>query len=386
MIRTLHILTSLHRRGAETFAVQMIDRLDRARFSPHIWPTRSAHSDEALVPARTPVLSNGVDALPLALWDLQRVLRTVRPHLIQCHGGRALKYAMALKPIFRPHAYVYNKILSIHPHLDGAARRLPYRFLFEQVDAIVAVGEELRREVEETFHPRRPRVVAINNGRDVRPFLSVTPEVVAARRRELGLDPADVCLMQIGIAWEKDPQVSLNVFAELASRFRELRLVFVGEGPLLDDLRRESVTRGLADRVRVLGVRRDVPALLAAADIVLMPSITEGLPGVLIEAGMAGRPAVAYEIGSVRDVLDDGRTGYVVPRGNPAALSAQVARLVRYPALRERMGLAAMMRCRRDFDIAFSVRKYEALFSELVSAGGARLSISREAVTAWLGS
>ncbi len=373
-IRTLHLLTSLHRRGAETFAVQMIDRLDRERFSPHIWPARPAGPD-GLVPERTPVLRGGADSTPRALRGLVRSLRTVRPHLVQCHGGAALKLAVAAKPFWRPRAYVYNKILSIHPHLDHPVKRSLFAFLIEQVDAIVGVGEEIRREVEVTFHPRRARLVTIRNGRDVRPFLAVTPAVAAETRRALGLAAGDICLMQVGIAWEKDPLVSLRAFAELAPAHPELRLVFVGEGPLQGELAREAAARGLGGRVHVLGVRRDVPALLSAADVLVLPSITEGLPGVLIEAGMAGCAAVAYDTGSVRDVLIEGVTGYIVPLGDTTALTARLREVVRDGALRRQMGREAMARCRGEFDIEASVRKYESLFAELVGESAEARSI-----------
>lgn len=372
-IRTLHILTSLNRRGAETFAVQMIDRLSRDRFSPAIWTTKPAHSQDALVPERTPLLSDGaVVPSPLiqarSFLDLIRVLKTVQPHLVQCHGGRALKYALAASPFWRPAATVYNKILSIHPHLDHPARRVLYGYLFERVDAIVAVGEQVRRELKDEFRLRRPRLVTISNGRDVGPFARVAPEDVLEVRRALGLQPEDVCLMAVGsLAWEKDPHFALRLLAEILPAHPTLRLVFVGEGPLEEALGKQAVTLAVDERVRFLGVRHDVPRLLFAADIVILPSITEGLPGVLIEAGMAGRPAVAYGVGAVADVLVDGVTGFVVTPGDAATFQQRVRQLIRDSHLRQTMGQEALTRCRRDFDIEASVRKYEALFSELVA-------------------
>lgn len=368
MIRTLHILTSLHRRGAETFAVQMIDRLERNRFSPQIWATRPSDTAYPLVPEHTAVVSNGAESPAQAVGNLLRALQSIRPHVVQCHGGAALSYAMATKPFWRPEAYVYNKIGSIHPHLDHQLKRRIAALLFEQVDAIVAVGEEIRREIEETFHPRRPRLVTIRNGRDVRPFLANTAEVTTQQRRELRLSSNDICVMQVGITQDKDPQTTLRVFAGLASAYPHLHLAFIGESPLVGELSQESATRGVADRTHMLGVRRDVPALLSAADLVVMPSICEGLPGVLIEAGMAGRAAVAYDVGSVRDVLLDGVTGFIVPRGNLTGLAERVERLIRDRALREHMGRQALVRCRRDFEIEASVRQYETLFAELVGA------------------
>lgn len=369
-IRTLHIMTSLDRRGAETFAVQVIDRLDRERFSPGIWTTRSAAPENALVPQHTPVFSthdHGHAPSARALRELVHTLRLVRPHLVQCHGGIALTYATAVKLFYKAPAYVYTKISSIHPALDSALRRRIYGILFNQVDAIVAGGEEVRREVEEEFHPRRPRLLTISNGRDVQPFLNVSPELVRQTRQELGLATDDVCLMAVGgLVKVKDPEFVLRLYADLLSSVPTLRLVFVGSGPMEPDLRRQASTLRIDNQVRFLGVRSDVPRLMFAADILVLPSISEGLPGVLIEAGMAGRPAVAFKVGAVTDVLDDGVTGYVVMPRDQDTFRDRVARLARDPALRATMGEEAMRRCRRDFDVQASIARYEHLFTELV--------------------
>lgn len=378
-VRTLHILTSLDRGGAETFAVQMIDRLDRDRFAPAIWTTRPPATGYPLEPLRTSVLSShdsgsGHDGgTARSLRELLSVLRRVKPHLVQCHGGRALKHAMAVKPLWRAPAYVYNKILSIHPALDSPVKRFLYSFLFEQVDAIVAVGEQVRREVEDAFHPRRPVLLTISNGRDVVPFRSVSPEATEQARRELGLGPGEVCLMFVGrLAWEKDPQSLLRLCADLAPIYPAHKFVLVGGGPLEPDLKQEAVRLGITDRVRFTGVRRDVPTLMSAADLVLLPSVTEGLPGVLIEAGMAGRPAVAYRIAAVEDVLIDGVTGFVVSPGDTEMFKQRVLHLMRHPELRSEMGDQARRRCRRDFDIEASVKRYEDLFHTLVDGARSR--------------
>jgi glycosyltransferase involved in cell wall biosynthesis len=120
--------------------------------------------------------------------------------------------------------------------------------------------------------------------------------------------------------------------------------------------------------VRFAGLRDDVPHLLSAADVFLLPSATEGLPGVLIEAGMAGVPAVSFGVGSVEDILKDGKTGFVVPAGNRQEFTQSTARLLRDGTLRGQMGREAMTLCRRDFDIRRSVKRHEALFIELVDA------------------
>lgn len=369
-IRTLHILDSMDRRGAETFAVQMIDRLDRSRFAPHIWTTRPTASQNPLTPARTPVLSrHGPGRWPTvrSMMELVGVIRTVRPQIIQCHGARPLKYAVAVKPLGRSPAYVYNKILSIHPVLDHPVKRILYRIFFEQVDAVVAVGEQIRREVETAFRPRRPRLLTINNGRSVGVFASVTAAEREERRREMALTSDRVCLMAVGnLSWEKDPHYLVQLCAELITDHRVM-LIFVGYGPMEAGLRADVERLRLSQHVRFLGVRSDIPQLLAAADILLLPSAVEGLPGTLIEAGMAGRPAVAFRVGAVDDVLVDGVTGFTVPFRDTDLFRRRTVELISDAETRVRMGAAAMVRCRTEFDIERSVKQYEALFIDLVA-------------------
>jgi len=172
------------------------------------------------------------------------------------------------------------------------------------------------------------------------------------------------------LSWEKAPQMLVRLFSRLVTEHPRLKLFFVGEGPLETELRAEVTRRGLGESVRLLGRRHDVPRLLAGADIFLLPSVTEGLPGVLIEAGMAGRPAVAFNVGAVEEVLTDGETGFVVPPADLEVFGARVLRLARDPELRGRMGGEALLRCRRDFDIRRSVARHEALFQGLMAAAG----------------
>jgi glycosyltransferase involved in cell wall biosynthesis len=175
--------------------------------------------------------------------------------------------------------------------------------------------------------------------------------------------------MTVGsLSWEKDPGILLDLLARLLPVYPRLRLVYVGEGPMERELREKAARAGLDAFVRFAGLRSDVPQLLAGADVFALPSVTEGLPGVLIEAGMSGIPAVAFGVGSVDDILKDGQTGLVVPPRNVDAFVRATARLLGDGESRTRMGREAMTMCRRDFDIRRSVGRYEALFRELVRA------------------
>jgi len=132
---------------------------------------------------------------------------------------------------------------------------------------------------------------------------------------------------------------------------------------------------GVAERVHVLGPRKDVPALMHAIDVFAMPSIWEGFGLVLLEAMAAGRPIVASRVATIPEVVLDGQTGLLVPAGDPLLLAEALAQLADQPALAARLGEAGRERVRRQFSLEKMVGDTELLYRELVDE---RASGSRE--------
>jgi glycosyltransferase involved in cell wall biosynthesis len=133
----------------------------------------------------------------------------------------------------------------------------------------------------------------------------------------------------------------------------------------------------LAGRILVLGVREDVPDLLAASDVLVLASSTEGSPAVVIEAGLLGLPVAAYAIGGVPEIVEDGRTGVLVPAGDRERLAAEVAALLVDPDRRAAMGAAGSARCRGAFEIGAVAPRYLEVYERVAgprvgSASGAR--------------
>ncbi len=170
-----------------------------------------------------------------------------------------------------------------------------------------------------------------------------------AIRRRLGLARRDVLVLMLGnLKPQKDPVTFARVAIEAGRRSRNARFWIAGDGPLRE--RSEAVARdgGLDERrFRVLGWRRDVPELLAAADVLALTSRFEGLPMAVLRAMAAGLPVVATAVDGTREAVEHGRTGTLVAPGDVAGLAAGVARLCRSPALRRRMGTAGRIRSRR---------------------------------------
>ena len=168
------------------------------------------------------------------------------------------------------------------------------------------------------------------------------------------------------LAEQKRVDVLLEAFARLAGRRPDVALRLAGDGPERAALERRAARLGLAGRVEWLGARDDVPALLAEATVLALPSSGEGVPNVALEAMAAGVPVVATDIPGTRDVVADGAEGLLVPAGDAPALAGALERVLGDPALRERLGQAGRARAEGDLDLARVAAEHVALFEGLL--------------------
>jgi glycosyltransferase involved in cell wall biosynthesis len=164
----------------------------------------------------------------------------------------------------------------------------------------------------------------------------------------------------------KDPLTLVRALARLPAGSYEA--VLVGEGPDRPRLAAEIDALGLGDRVRLAGDRRDVPELLAGADVFVLSSASEGMPVSVLEAMAAGLPVVASRVGGIPELVVDGETGLLVDPGRPDRLAAALARLLEDAALRRRLGAAGRARVEERFDVDAFRRAHVELYSrELAS-------------------
>ena len=141
-----------------------------------------------------------------------------------------------------------------------------------------------------------------------------------------------------------------------------LRFQIVGDGPRRRELEELSHARGLADHVEFLGHREDIPSLLAAADAFVLPSRSEAFPNGAIEAMAAGLPVVASNVGGLRDLIQNGRTGVLVAPGNPEALAGALQTLIDNPAGAEAIGRAAHDEVQQRYSFDRMIAAYENLY------------------------
>lgn len=359
-MRVLHVISSTERRGAQTFASDLVSALHRSGVDQRVVALRGTAGPTVGFDAT--VLQLVVPDGPLARFD-RRVLRGVgeavarfRPHVIQAHGGESLKYAIPATLRSRV-PVVYRRIGATPEWASSAAQRAIYGALARRAAAVVAVSEATRQETLRVLRVPPERTVTIPNAVDAR-RISVRRSREAVRR-ELGIEQGSPVLVSVGaLTWEKDPVGQVEIAAEVMRVVPGAVFLLAGDGLLRAEVEAAASSRGIEHALRLLGVREDVPDLLAASDVMLLASSTEGSPAVVIETGLLGLPVVAFAVGGVPELVEEGRTGVLVPPGDRRTLAAEVIALLRDPRRRAAMGRQAAERCRTRFEIAAVAPRY----------------------------
>lgn len=342
----VHLLPLDLARGAQTYAQAVRARLDgdggtHRTMTLFEAPGAVLDADIALgAPAR--LRRFGLD--PGAVVRLLRELRHMAPDVVVAHGGESLKYVALTAP--RTARLVYLKIGTSRRHLRNPLRRLLYSVVLRRFDRVVGVSQEMVAEAREILHVPEDRLVYVPNGRDPEPFVLAEHD-----------DHRPVRLCFVGhLTRTKRPEVFIELVRELRSRGLPCIGVMAGDGPLLPRLVDEAAAAG----VEVLGRSDDIPQLLGKVDVFVFSSLVEGegMPGVLIEAGLAGLPVVATDVPGARTVIVDGVTGYVVPVDDFEMMLATTARLVEEPDRRRRLGTAARERCLEHFTLEASAARF----------------------------
>jgi len=216
------------------------------------------------------------------------------------------------------------------------SRRLAYR-VTSRLAGLVAVSEDIRQQlIASGVSPKRVRVLA--NGVDVGRF-AFDPEKRRRVRAGFGFSDHDVLLGSVGSYYPvKGHRYLIDAMKTLVETFSRVRLVLAGQGPLAEDLRKQAAALGLASRVQVTGYVEDTVGLLSALDLFVLPSLSEGQPLALLEAGANGRCIVASRVGGVPEILTDRENALLVEPGSADLLAQALAHLIANRSERERLG------------------------------------------------
>jgi glycosyltransferase involved in cell wall biosynthesis len=378
--------TGLRAGGSERQIVELAQRLPRDRFRVGIiaFGHRAALFPAAVLGAdRLAVLGrahrDGPEPTPMPIFALRsarllaRYLRAVRAGHYDIVDARLFHgYVLAglTKPLSGVPILVAGRLSlgefkdrfgPLERGLDRLARRVP--------DVIVANSAAVAADTlaREGLDPARLRV--IRNG--VAPAEPLAPAERIAIRAGWGFGPDDIVAGAVAnYRPVKGLERLVRVVAQLHGELPALRLVLIGDGPLRGALEAQAAELGIGPIVRIHGPAPDARRLVGAFDLVLAASEAEGLPNALLEAAAAGQPIAATAAGGTVEIVEDGRTGLLVPVADEAALAGAVRRLVEDPELRARLGAAARAHVEASFGMDRMVAEYAALYEELADRRG----------------
>lgn len=303
--------------------------------------------------------------------ELTATLRELRCDVLLCHGykanllGRVAAGRVGVPAVAVSRGWTWeDRRVRLYEWLDRRHLRL--------MDHVVAVSEGQADRVRRWCGIPAGRLSVIRNSARLEAFTATKP----ARRPLLSCFPVDSTVSRVVVAAgrlspEKGFGVLIEAVAPLLAADRGVGVVIFGDGVLRSELERQVRDRGLVGRVVMPGFRTDLDALLAAADVVALPSFTEGLPNVALEASAAGVPVVATAVGGTPEVVADGETGFLVPAGRPDRLRDRLAQLLSDHALRAALGGAGRTRMRAEFTFEAQAAAYLSLFARLRPAPAA---------------
>jgi len=309
-----------------------------------------------------------------ALVALYRLLRRERPHIVHTHTAKAgfigrLAARLAGVPVIvhTYHGHVLHSYYS--PAITRLLRRME-RVLGFLTTRIIAVSEQVKLDLVDYRVANPEKVSVIPLGFTLKPFLD-SANHRGSFRRELGVSNSAPLVGIVGRIFPiKNHRLFLDAAARIAAEEKTASFVVVGDGALRQQMEEHANGLGIADRVVFTGWRRDLPRIYADLDVLVVSSNNEGTPVSAIEAMASGCPVVATRVGGLPDLIDDGETGYLVPREDANALGTAVAGLLRNHEEARRIGESARARVAERFTIERLVADTERLYAGLLAKSG----------------
>jgi glycosyltransferase involved in cell wall biosynthesis len=352
--------------GAEFALLMLIENLDP------VWePTLLLDDDPGAQPLAEHAEALGarvrrVAPMPLGLAgarrgvNLARMLRAERPEIFHAHLSwpLAAKWALAASVLARRPTVATIQLIPEF-RLERSSR-LQLRALAAGVDRYVAVSSDVANELVDRFGWPAAKIQVGYNAVEVDRFGGPAPPGL---REQIGGDPERPLVLTPA---RLDEQKGLPFLLRAAAELPGVDFVLAGEGPERASLEALAEELGIAERVHFLGYRGDIPQLLAACDIFVLPSLYEGSSLAVLEAMAAKRPVVSSAIGGTDELIDNGADGLLVEPGDAAGLARALRRLLDDAGLRKAFAQRARERVERDFTPTAMTQRLEAIYEELL--------------------
>jgi sugar transferase (PEP-CTERM/EpsH1 system associated) len=370
-IKILHVIDSLDIGGMERVVIDLANGLDAAKFEQIVCclSRRGEAANELRDDVRCIDLGKGERADRWMPWKLARIIRRERPDLVhsQSWSGVDTALAMAFAPgvrlVHSEHGRNFHDL-----HGQSLARRIARRWLYQRANAVFAISAEVREfYCRQTNFPLE-RMQVIPNGVDLRRIDAADGNGV---REELGIKPEEFVIGTVArLDKNKDTMTLARAFAELTTinTGAALKLLIVGDGEQRAALEQFVSERGLNRNVIFAGMRRDVPRVLKAMNVFALSSLSEGMPMTVLEAMAARLPTVATAVGALPEMVEEGKTGFLLSVGDAATMAERLHQLMLDRQLAKTFGEAARRKVERNFTLERMLQRYAELYVSVLKS------------------
>jgi sugar transferase (PEP-CTERM/EpsH1 system associated) len=369
-LRVLHVIDRLDVGGTECGIVKVIEGLSGDSFEHRICTVRGFNEKflkEHGLGNKVYVAGRSTSGFQFLLGRLARIMREFRPHVVHSRNWGAIEAIPAARlarvpvAIHSEHGYEVDMLAGL-----PTRRRIIRRIAYAAADAVFTVTEELR-----DYHARQAwvsaaRIRVLPNGVDTIRFARRSGERDDVRGR-LGVGGERIVLGCVGrMVPIKDHRTLLQAAETLIGRGLPVHLLLVGSGPELT--KHQEFVRAspiLSGRTIFVGSTAEVPSLLNAMDVFVLPSLSEGMSNTLLEAMASSLPTIATNVGGNPELIEDGSSGWLFQPGDVTGLTDRLERLIRDPNLRQALGESARKRVDQHFSLGRMILRYRDLYLDL---------------------
>ena len=308
-----------------------------------------------------------------ALWQVYRLLRKRKYDLIHTHNSKggfigrlAARFAGRPPVIHGVHGFAFHENekwlrRTLFFALEKLARRWSAR--------IICISQPLVELWVQRKLASPEKIRMIYSGIDIREFRNVNSRKKI--RRELGLQPDQIAVGQVSKLWEgKGHEDIINACPLIFTEIPDLKMFFIGDGPIRNKLEEMVYKNGLQERIIFLGHCDNIAEVTSALDIAVLASHFEGMGRVILEAMATGLPVVATRVGGIPDLVVDQETGFLVEPHNPEQLAQNIIHLASDPKLRKHMGNAGKKSVDERFNVDTMIEQIDQLYQEVLSEYG----------------
>lgn len=309
-MKVVQLVMSRQFRGAEIFAAQLSRELLSNGVDVLYISLYQNNRPPVLVPEGIRYLDLGATRNSAVSWSLLKqlatVLRDFNPDIVQANAGDTLKYAVLSRLLFRQrYKIVFRNASTVSRYLRSSIQKGLYTLLYRWVDRVISVSEFSRKDFSTTFPALRSRTVVIPN--------CIIP---GSPVRRTDFKDTDFNLVHVGgFTFEKNHEGVLRIFSEVKQKIPNAKLWLVGDGPLKEHIQ-QLVQQKAIEGVQFTGFVANSIDYIASARVLILPSIIEGMPGVILEAMYSRIPVVAYQVGGIGELVKNSETGWLVKPGD----------------------------------------------------------------------